>query len=82
MPKLKNPRHCDGVDRHVAKQIRVVRRSHDMSQTTLGARLGVTFQQVQKYENGTNRISVGRLVAIAKVLKEPIGIFLPSGVTL
>jgi transcriptional regulator with XRE-family HTH domain len=48
--------------------VRFRRHALGMSQTTLGNRLGVTFQQVQKYENGTNRISGGRLIAAAKVL--------------
>jgi transcriptional regulator with XRE-family HTH domain len=46
-----------------------------MSQADLGAALGVTFQQVQKYEKGTNRISVGRLQQIADTLRVPISFF-------
>jgi transcriptional regulator with XRE-family HTH domain len=43
----------------------------DMSQQTLGQRLGLTFQQIQKYEKGTNRIGASRLQAIGKVLEVP-----------
>jgi len=53
----------------------------DMSQTDLGDSLGITFQQVQKYEKGTNRISASRLEQIANVLRVPIPFFfegLPS----
>jgi transcriptional regulator with XRE-family HTH domain len=47
----------------------------DMSQTKLGDDLGVTFQQVQKYENGTNRISASRLHQISHILQVPISFF-------
>jgi transcriptional regulator with XRE-family HTH domain len=46
-----------------------------MSQTTLGAGLGVSFQQVQKYERGANRVSAGRLQRIAEMLETPITFF-------
>jgi transcriptional regulator with XRE-family HTH domain len=46
-----------------------------MTQTTLGERLGLTFQQIQKYENGTNRIGAGRLQVIAEVLEVPVAAF-------
>jgi transcriptional regulator with XRE-family HTH domain len=45
------------------------------SQTDLGKPVGVTFQQIQKYERGTNRISVGRLLEFSKLLKVPLGFF-------
>jgi transcriptional regulator with XRE-family HTH domain len=47
----------------------------DMSQTELGNAIGLTFQQVQKYEKGTNRIGAGRLHEIARILKVPISFF-------
>jgi transcriptional regulator with XRE-family HTH domain len=47
-----------------------------LSQTTLADQLGVTFQQVQKYENGTNRIGAGRLMRIAHVLGVPVATLL------
>ena len=53
------------LDRHVAARIRQKRVELGMSQETLGEALGVTFQQVQKYEKGTNRVSAGRLFTIA-----------------
>jgi transcriptional regulator with XRE-family HTH domain len=46
-----------------------------MSQTSLGHQLGLTFQQVQKYENGTNRIGAGRLAEIAETLGVPVSAF-------
>jgi transcriptional regulator with XRE-family HTH domain len=51
------------------------RKMLSMSQTELGAALGLTFQQVQKYEKGTNRIGVGRLQKIAHTLRVPISFF-------
>ena len=52
-------------------RIRERRRDLEMSQHALGKALGVTFQQIQKYESGTNRISAARLFAICKALKVP-----------
>ena len=56
-------------DRHVGARIRMQRMVCGMSQTDLDESVGVTFQQVQKYENGTNRVSASRLQQIANVLK-------------
>jgi transcriptional regulator with XRE-family HTH domain len=55
-------------DREVGKRIRVRRLQLQMSQTSLGDALGLTFQQVQKYEKGVNRVGAGRLHQIAKIL--------------
>jgi transcriptional regulator with XRE-family HTH domain len=59
----------------IAQRIRAVRLAKGISQTTLGAGLGDTFQQVQKYERGTNRVSAGRLRRIAEMLDTPITFF-------
>jgi len=56
------------VDAHVGVRMRQRRTLLGMSQTKLGEAVGVTFQQVQKYENGANRVSAGRLYEIAKAL--------------
>ncbi len=60
------------VDVHVGARLRVRRTLLGMSQTTLGDAIGLTFQQVQKYEKGTNRISASRLYDLARVLDVPI----------
>jgi len=52
-----------------------------MSQTDLGNRLGVTFQQVQKYEKGTNRIGAGRLQRISEIFGVPISVFFAAAET-
>ena len=62
-------------DVYAGNQVRIARRSAGMSQMALAERLGVTFQQVQKYERARNRISVSMLVQIAKVLKKDISFF-------
>jgi transcriptional regulator with XRE-family HTH domain len=67
-----SPKSLDAIDQYVAKQVRVARIMANMSQTTLADELGVTFQQVQKYEKGVNRIGAGRLARIARVLNRPI----------
>jgi transcriptional regulator with XRE-family HTH domain len=60
------------VDRHVGSRVRMRRMLIGMSQEKLGAALGITFQQIQKYEKGTNRIGASRLHQIARVLGVPI----------
>ena len=57
------------IDLHVGARIRMQRLIIGMSQSTLGEMTGITFQQVQKYENGKNRVSASRLQQIAKALK-------------
>jgi transcriptional regulator with XRE-family HTH domain len=59
------------VDLHVGARIRVLRRSLGMSQNTLAKQLGLTFQQVQKYERGSNRVSASKLYEIARVFSVP-----------
>ena len=59
----------NAVDRHVGARIRMQRMMGGLSQTKLGKAVGITFQQVQKYEKGTNRVSASRLQQIANVLK-------------
>jgi transcriptional regulator with XRE-family HTH domain len=71
-------------DKEIGQRVRVRRLEKGMSQTEMGNQLGVTFQQVQKYENGVNRISASRLQRVAEVLDVPITFFFeiartPSG---
>ena len=63
------------VDEHVGERIRVRRTLLDISQEKLGEGLGLTFQQVQKYENGANRVSASRLFQISKILNVPVPYF-------
>lgn len=64
------------VDTHVGTRVRTRRLMLGLSQEELAKAIGLTFQQVQKYEKGTNRISVSRLVDISKALKVPFDYFL------
>jgi transcriptional regulator with XRE-family HTH domain len=66
------------IDRIVSERILARRNELDMSQPELAERVGVTFQQVQKYENGKNRVSAGRLYEIAKALGVTIQYFYDS----
>src|SRR6266576_4882651 len=59
------------IDKHVGSRVRMRRMMLSMSQEKLGDALGLTFQQVQKYEKGTNRIGASRLQQIANILKVP-----------
>ena len=63
------------VDVHVGARLRVRRTLSGMSQTTLGDAIGLSFQQMQKYERGANRISASRLFDLAQVLDVPIAYF-------
>jgi transcriptional regulator with XRE-family HTH domain len=65
----------DARDIEIAKRVRALRLQRGLSQIELGEVLGVTFQQVQKYERGTNRIAAGRLYRIAEVLDVPVTFF-------
>jgi transcriptional regulator with XRE-family HTH domain len=65
----------DARDIEVGRRVRALRTERGMSQTDLGGELGLTFQQVQKYEKGTNRIGAGRLQHIAEILDVPISVF-------
>ena len=65
----------DPVDRHVGARIRMRRLMLKFSQTQLGDALGLTFQQVQKYEKGSNRVGASRLQHIASILQVPVSFF-------
>lgn len=67
------------IDKYVGQQIQNARSLTTMSQGDLAEKVGVTFQQVQKYENGTNRVSCSRLVEIARAVKKPVTYFFPDG---
>ena len=63
------------VDLHVGLRLRARRRELGITLDTLAAALGLTFQQVQKYERGTNRVSASKLYAIALTLRAPVSYF-------
>lgn len=65
----------DPIDAHVGSRVRICRAHRDLSQADLGEAIGLTFQQIQKYERGTNRISASRLYEIAQVLDVPVSFF-------
>ena len=62
-------------DKYVGSRVRMRRLMLSMSQEKLGEKLGLTFQQVQKYEKGTNRIGASRLQHISQILKVPVSFF-------
>jgi transcriptional regulator with XRE-family HTH domain len=69
-------------DKHVGARVRMRRLMLSMSQEKLGDALGLTFQQVQKYEKGTNRIAASRLQHISHILQVPVSFFFDGGPTL
>ena len=71
-PRIETP---NPVDVHVGSRLRLRRTLLGMSQQRLAAAIGLTFQQVQKYERGANRISAGRLLEMADALEVPVSFF-------
>lgn len=65
----------DPVDEHVGRRIRMCRKMQGMSQEALAKHLGLTFQQIQKYERGANRVSASKLFHMAEALYTPISYF-------
>jgi len=70
-----NKKKPNPIDIHVGSRVRLRRNMLGMSQEKLGESLGITFQQIQKYEKGTNRVGASRLQAIASVLSVPVSFF-------
>src|SRR4051794_2078083 len=65
----------DPTDKYVGSRLRIRRLMLDMSQTEIADALGLTFQQVQKYEKGSNRISASRLQHLSQILHVPVSFF-------
>jgi transcriptional regulator with XRE-family HTH domain len=74
-----DPRQPDSTDVEVGRHVRALRMSRGLSQTELANRIGVTFQQVQKYEAGSNRISMGRLTRVAELFGVSVPYLLEGG---
>lgn len=70
-----NKKRPNPIDIHVGSRIRLRRNLLGLSQEKLGESLGITFQQIQKYEKGTNRVGASRLQAIASILEVPVSYF-------
>ncbi|HEY4193434.1 MAG TPA: helix-turn-helix transcriptional regulator [Mesorhizobium sp.] len=70
-----NKKKPNPIDIHVGSRIRLRRNMLGMSQEKLGESLGITFQQIQKYEKGTNRVGASRLQAIASIIGVPVAFF-------
>ena len=84
MEEQDNKKRPNPTDVHVGSRIRMRRNILGMSQEKLGEHLGITFQQIQKYEKGTNRVGASRLQAIASILDAPVSYFFadaPGGET-
>ena len=75
MKEQENKKKPNPTDIHVGSRIRMRRNMLGMSQEKLGENLGITFQQIQKYEKGTNRVGASRLQAIASILEVPVSFF-------
>lgn len=72
---MANQKSPNPIDVHIGSRVRLRRMMLKMSQEKLGERLGITFQQIQKYEKGTNRIGGSRMQNIARVLQVPVAFF-------
>jgi transcriptional regulator with XRE-family HTH domain len=71
-------KRANSTDAYVGSRVRMRRKMLGMSQEKLGERLGITFQQVQKYEKGANRVGASRLQMISQILEVPISYFFPA----
>lgn len=76
MAKVIKMRQVTAEDKRIASLLRTRRNLAGMTQMELGAKIGVTFQQIQKYEKGVNRISAGKLTKIADALGESVNYFI------
>jgi transcriptional regulator with XRE-family HTH domain len=76
---MSDARAASAMDHALGRKLRLARMGAGLSQQALADRLGITFQQVQKYEKGANRIAASRLVSIAGALNQPISYFLKEG---
>lgn len=72
---IENKKKPNPIDVHVGSRIRLRRNMLGLSQEKLGENLGITFQQIQKYEKGTNRVGASRLQAISSILNVPVSFF-------
>lgn len=72
---MKRARCVTEIDLHIARRLKAARLSAKISQAMAGETLDVTFQQIQKYEKGSNRISAGKLVILATLYKTPVAWF-------
>lgn len=72
---MANKKQPNPIDIHVGSRVRMKRMMLGMSQEKLGEQLGITFQQIQKYEKGANRIGASRLQQIARIFNVPVGYF-------
>lgn len=72
------PRTTDAIDRLIGERVRAARLAARISQTNFGRLVGVSFQQVQKYERAENRISASMIVKMASILQVPHTSLLPS----
>jgi transcriptional regulator with XRE-family HTH domain len=79
--KKDNPRTAGPVDKSIGHRIRARRLALGMSQEALATEIGITFQQVQKYEKGMNRVAAATLVDIARALDAPVTLLLPAMTT-
>ena len=70
-----NPRAASRLDHEIGARLKLARQMAGMSQSELASRVGVTFQQLQKYERGANRVPASRLFEFACVLQRPLGYF-------
>lgn len=74
-----SPKAANSIDAYVAGRLRTHRRQIGLSQADVAKKLGVTFQQIQKYEAGINRVGAGRLFQLASLYGIPVQEFFPRG---
>ena len=78
---MANKKQPNPIDIHVGSRVRLRRMMLGMSQERLGESLGITFQQIQKYEKGTNRVGASRIQQISEILQVPVSFLFEGGPT-
>lgn len=76
--QLKTKGRAQDIDKHIGERLKQIRKQKGMTQEDLAEKLGITFQQIQKYENGKNRISFSNMVELSRYLQVSLDSFLDS----
>ena len=75
LTKNNKMKRVTNIDAHVGKKLKLIRIERGYSQAEIGKMMNITFQQIQKYEKGDNRVSSGKLYEFSKILKVPVAYF-------
>lgn len=78
---MKTTKTANNIDKHIGEKIKETRNDLNINQTDIADKCGVTYQMLQKYEQGESRVSASRLCRISKALQKPVQFFFPDKFT-